>query len=76
MTADPSIFIKGPRHEHGLHTGKHLEELAWLAGLAGQIWGGRRLVAMLSAHAEHTHQDTSLFSPLSDTRAASLQLKH
>jgi hypothetical protein len=36
MTADPSIFVKGPRHEHGLHMGEHLEELGWLAG---QIWG-------------------------------------
>jgi hypothetical protein len=35
MTADPSIFVKGPRHEHGLHMGEHLEELGWLAG---QIW--------------------------------------
>ena len=21
MTTDPSIFVKGPRHEHGLHMG-------------------------------------------------------
>ena len=69
MTADHSIFVKVRQHEHCLH------ELGWFAGLAGQIWG-RRLVAMLSAHAEHTHQDTSLFSPLSDTRVASSQLKH
>jgi hypothetical protein len=57
---------------------EHLEELGWLAGLAGQFLerGGVDFVAMLSAHAEHTHQDTSLFSPLSDTRVASSQLKH
>jgi hypothetical protein len=53
--------------------GEHLEELGWLAGFGWSNLGGVDFVAMLSAHAEHTHQDTSLFSPLSDTRVASIE---
>jgi hypothetical protein len=41
MTADPSIFVKVPRHEHGLHMRSTSEELGLFAGLAGQIWGRR-----------------------------------
>lgn len=39
MTADPSIFVKVPRHEHGSARGEHLEELGLFAGLAGQNLG-------------------------------------
>jgi hypothetical protein len=39
MTADPSIFVKVPRHEHGLHKGS--TSRSWVGMLAWQVkFGG------------------------------------
>jgi hypothetical protein len=61
MTADHSIFVKVPQHEHGFAREEHLEELGWFAGWAGQIWG-RRLVAMLSAR-RHAFGTCGAYTP-------------